>query len=455
VDIIDYTKKIHAIEVKYQFFKIKDTDGLFYWDIVRHDVFYAIYFELANIKAATPPKQDTVIGKIYNLIKSSFYAIKLSLAINRKSYKYLCISCARYKTTDDKYIDYALNDVLLSIDNEEKLILESNIKYDNSLYHKSYFSTGVLFAYYIDHLKSLLNRKSTSKYLVTNILEQEFGVSVNLDSIIYNLINRFKTELGYYTKLLQKLKPKKVFLVQNGIQKAFFTAASNAGIPVYEMQHGLVSYIHPAYDYPPNINLSHLNSFPSYFLTFSSFWSKNINYPVKYNISIGNTFFVSQAPEENKEYALTVIFVDIYALDLIKLIDCFLQSGFTKKIAIKLHPNQYYEKTHIKAHFAKYPNVDVIYNERDIKGLLMATNAILAVQSTCVYEALDQQVKVILYKIKDYRTHQDVFLNPNVYLIDGHDEIYAYLDNKFNKNDTCYFEKFKTQKFQMILSDEV
>jgi len=452
MDIVDFTVKFHALETKYNLFHEQDSNDVLYWDIVRHDVFYAIYYELSGIQTITTSRNPSILSKIISIFKYGYHALRLSIALKAKSYKYFCFTCSRYKNENKENIDYAVNDLLLVI-KAETLILESNIKFNDEYYHDCFFNVGPVINTYKFKVKRLgRERKHYSSFTVSQILKKEFGVNTDIDLVITNLINRYNIEYSYYLKLFKKSIPEKIFLVQNGIQKALFHAANNLEIPVYEMQHGLVSFIHPAYDYPKHVDLSHLKTLPTYFLSFSEFWSNNIHYPVKKIRTIGNTFFAQKPALKDKVFDLTFISADIYALDLIALLDDLLVAGFEKKIAVKLHPNQFHDLEYIKRHFSSFPNVTIVFNELSVKELLLVSQAILAVQSTCVYEALYYQVKVLIYKIKDYRTHEDIFDNPNVYQIVNHTEIKSCLNNSYiSGNNIPFFENFKTNQFLELL----
>jgi hypothetical protein len=81
------------------------------------------------------------------------------------------------------------------------------------------------------------------------------------------------------------------------------------------------------------------------------------------------------------------------------------------------------------------------------------SNAIVAVQSTCVYEALHHQIKIFIIKIKNYQCNQDVFDNSNVYLIDTTSEIISLVDNEFiTSNQNIIFDDFKENIFLDFLS---
>ncbi|MFD0939080.1 hypothetical protein [Pedobacter boryungensis] len=456
MDIVEFTKKINKLEVSHNFFDVKDENGLAYWDIARHDVFYAIYYELSGIKLINSGFSNSKLSRINSIFKYFYHSFKLKQAISNKTYKYICFTFSRYRNEKNENIDYAMDDIVSNIDANEVLLLENNIIFGETFAYTSYLNTGVITAGYFNKFKQLFSRPKDRSFLITQILKQEFGVKANLNQIINGLIKKYTLEVNYYLKLFKTVKPDQIFLVQSGLQKGLFKAANALQIPSYEMQHGLVSFIHPAYDYPPAIDLKNSGNFPAYFLSFSPFWSNNIHYPVQETITLGNTFFSKKPAPQPEEFDLLVVFADIYTQDLLELLNKFLSIEFTGKIAVKLHPNQKREVDFITKYFVLYPNVTVICDERTIKELLLASNSVLAVQSTCVYEALYDQVKVLIYKVKDYHTHEDIFNNPNVYQIDNCEEIRDILKRTYILDDQIkFFNPFDRKLFLDLLKHHV
>lgn len=453
MDIVEFTKRIHKLEVDHDFFNIKDQNGLIYWDVVRHDIFYAIYFELAQIKIATPKLHHDLKSRLNLLSKYAKNAFSIRY-LKANNYTNLCFACSRYKNDQNENIDYALNDILKTLDQKDTLILETNLKFNDRYHYPSIFNCGIVLEFYLKRIKGLLRKRVAIDYTISNILKNEFKVTLDLDLLINQLVNKYTVEYFYYRKFFQKLNPKRIFIVQNGIQKGLIKAANELNIPLYEMQHGLVSFIHPAYHYSKTLSLDHLNTFPSCFLSFSTFWSKNINYPVKKIATVGNNFFAQKLTAKNQEFVCTIISADIYSINLNQLLEELLIDGFSGNIALKLHPNQSQEIDIIRGKFKNFSNVKVIYDELSIKELLQLSSSILAVQSTCVYEALDNNIKVLIYKIKDYKTHDDIFENPNVYQVSNFNEVNLCLQRKYIfEKENCFFETFEKSVFLDLLNN--
>lgn len=450
MDIVEYTDKFQQLEIDNNFFELSDAEGLQYWDIVRHDVFYAVYYELANIKTIQIKEQVNLLWSVKSIPRFISKYMQFAAALRRGNYEYISFTCSRF-TDNGVATDYLSKDILSFI--EDKTLVIETLQQEGRKMNSSVFNMGLSLARYKSNFKKRLKQKKSS-YIVTDILNEAFRTNCNINFTIERLITKYKVEYKYYYRLFKQIAPKAVFFVQNGIQKGMVAAATKLNIPTVELQHGLIGYIHPAYSYPKSIEANCIKTLPKFFFCFSNFWVKNLNYPIQHIVSIGNNFYAEKTISSTKQYALTVIFADIYTLDLISFVDELLREGFKEKIALKLHPNQANEVAYIKNYYATFNNVEVIYTEKTMQQVLATSESILAIQSTAVYEALHYNLKVFIYTIKDYRTHLDVFNNINVYLINSTEELLCSLNKEYvDVNEEDIFEKFNTTAFLSFLNN--
>ena len=340
MDILEFTDKFQKIESENSFFSEKDSEGILYWDLVRHDVFYLLYFKVCNTKLLdSVNEKKSKVDMLYTLIGNLWGYINFNLKTSRK-YKYICFATSRNKDADGKNIDFVSNDIL-NIIHGDSLVIESFNKDLSENRHRSVYNYGLLINSYKWRLKSKLSKKTINKYKIAEILREEFNVDLDLTRDINAIITNYKISKSHYLRLFAKVKPKAIFLVQNGIQKGLFEAANKLNIRVIELQHGLIGYVHPIYSYPNIIQSGKLETFPDTFFSFSDFWTSNLNFPVKNIIPMGNNFYAKKTVNESKEYDLTFIFANIYSDDLLQFVDSLLKNCYKGKICIKLHPNQF------------------------------------------------------------------------------------------------------------------
>lgn len=449
MNIIDFTNKFQKIEIENNFFKEKNENGILYWDIVRYEIFNLIYNELSETKIL-PSKSINKISFIkrflINLVGYFYYRYRI------KNYKYICFIASRNKDKEGVSIDQVSEDILKQI-HKESLIIETFKEANQVHKYTSVFDYGLLFEKYKNcFLQLFRNPVNQKNYGVSTILKERFKVKIDLNKEISKLLFNYAISFSYYLKLFRKVRPEVIFLVQNGIQKAIFSAANILKIPSVELQHGFIGYVHPAYSYPKSIKKGTLFTLPNYFFSFSDFWFENINYPVDKIIPFGNNYYALKRNVICKKYDITIIFANIYTADLLVVVDDLLKMEYSGEICIKLHPNQINELDFIKKHYIEHKNVHVVYNEKSMSEVLSVSNSVVAIQSTSVYEALYYGLKVFIIKVKNYQTHQNIFENPNVYLIDKGSQILDFINNEFIVSEQdIIFKEFNISEFLTFL----
>lgn len=393
------------------------------WDIVRFEVSCVLFYPSKK----PIPQQTTPSKSIFHHLILLFRFLKVFM----KSYDFIIFSCSRFQNEDGCQYDPNILDIYPKV-RKSALCIDS------------FFSTGnyeypVVFDYVLKIRNKYLSRykcKISFPDYILKGLEAEFGQKIEAD-YIESLLMRFQSDKAHYIRLFRWLKPQVVFLVQNGVQKGLFAAARQCQIPVVELQHGLVDFSHLVYSYPKGIDTEYL-SLPSYFFVYSEFWKNRINFPVKEIVVTGNTM-AAQVETSPKIYDLTIIATDIYMSELFVFLDGLFDRKYDGKICLKLHPNQLEEVDFIREKYKHCPNVEIIYTEIPVKKIIAQSWAVLVVQSTCVYEALDAGVKVYILKKLDYMIHQDVFDHPLICLINSADD---YFSNRDKAGEGMIQEKF-------------
>lgn len=454
MNIIDFTAKFHKLEIDNDFFETKDLKGLLYWDLARYEVYNQLYFELSGISLPAVEikrKKTEVIKSIINFIKGYIF-LKMKLL---KPYEFVFFIASRNKDKQGRPIDIISMDPLAYIYKQSLIIESFAVKSEKG--DKPYDTVcnyDLIVEQYICRISKIIKRENqVYNYTISDIFKKAFNVKLDLNSIIYEAISTYEISESYYSRLLRKIKPKGLFLVQDGIQKGLFAAANKLKIPIVELQHGLIGYVHPAYSYPEQIKPGKLKTLPDAFFSFSDFWTKNINYPVNKILPLGNSFYASKKNSEQKKYDLTFIFANIYTKDLLKVVNAVLEKEYKGKICIKLHPNQLHEADMIAAIYKQYDTIEIVGIENLMGEILSLSKSIVAIVSTSVYEALQNGLKVFLIKEKNYMTHLDIFDNPNVYLVDTVDDILGSVDKEFvMSHEYTIFQGFNEGMFLQYLN---
>lgn len=126
-------------------------------------------------------------------------------------------------------------------------------------------------------------------------------------------------------------------------KEAFIEACQRQGIPVVELQHGVINKYHYGYDFPPN---HPKDAFPNYIFTFGPHWTKEANFPIpdKNIIPVGFPYLEKQREAVSDiETKNQLLFISSgyssgrqfsrIAVDAANQLD--------SEIVYKLHPNEY------------------------------------------------------------------------------------------------------------------
>lgn len=401
MDIIRYTDDFFAMERDLDLFSQR-IDGIPWWDPVRHDVFYFIYYQLSGVNLVQP-SQKLPLRRILHFVMRRWMNVKLWFKVIFGNYDVLALRAPRLAMNGSKD-DVILDDILactpgriLSIDT---FPIYYHIKLPKKCVHP--FTTSQL---------SSLNEA----------VRIRFGQRLDVESLVSLRLVQFFEALIQYGHLLDRVKPKLIVLIQNGIEKALFQAAYDRSIPVIEAQHGLINYVHPAYSYPTEIAAGSLASLPKIFLAFSQHWLDQCHYPVSRSVVTGSRQLFLE-PIRPVSDDILVLSADIYE----KVIEEVLRPAAValpkRRFIYKLHPNQFTHYGEIKERLSDLPNIHVLSNDETFRQLMHRSSTVLCIQSTGVYEALQAGLFVYVLAKLDFETHTDVFGHSNVKIIRNHEE---------------------------------
>ncbi|MBO9731726.1 MAG: hypothetical protein J7623_24005 [Chitinophaga sp.] len=361
------------------------------------------------------------------------------------------ITNARNKSSDNKFFDQNLDDVLKRLHKEAFILETFEAKKSAYQYPQSnYYNIGLL--------RRILQRfyKRDDYTSLLNLINTTFGSCPGLDNqYLNNLINGFKFDYGFYKRIIKRKQVKAIFITQNGIQKGLFAAGRDLGVPVIEYQHGLIERAHIAYSYNERISYPALSiCLPAYFFSFSEYWTKLLFYPVGTIMPIGNTSFykslLMQAVEGKQPEGLTVVSANIYGEQLKEFILAFLKLDNHTMVYFKLHPNQWNEAAFYAAAFESFDTVSVITNEMSMGQLVQQTKATLVIKSTAIYEALQAQRTGIVYNVEGAMTPDDAEGLVNLHFVSDAMQLKQILDDNVvteKYEEGFFFKNFDAAMF--------
>ncbi|MBO5100709.1 MAG: hypothetical protein J6B63_05330 [Treponema sp.] len=424
MDFYDKIKKFFDFELSL------NENELQYWDIFRHDLFLICVYNSSFETKKEHEKKKSILNFLKNSVSCIFEFIKFPFIILKNKRKRILFQCSRYKI-NDKFVDVNTLDFYELYKNDFFCI-------------ETYFYTNYVFSCYKKIVKKIKKYKKNlfSDFFVTKI-NNYFGISLDL-SFYNNRIIDYYIEMSYYMYYFNLLKPKSIFFIQNGIHKGMIKAAKLLHIPISEIQHGEIGMSHPAYFYPKGFSSKNIIA-ADYLFVWSEYWKQRINFPGVTIFSSGNSYY--SYTNENMEHEKCYSFVIISNSEHTPIFDKFLEKlfkiGYNGSICYKLHSNQKNEFKTIKTKWQNFKNLEVVLFEKNVLELLSMTDNVLVIHSTVVFQALNNNKKVLLYSAnEEYLSHKDVFDDPNLYIVNDVMDFIFSLNKPVCESKDKYYEKF-------------
>lgn len=435
-------------EIKIGLFDIKDKYGFTVWESIRYFVCNNIVMQWGNIKLRN---KNNNIKKIFLTLKKIFGFI-LYFISHRKA-DIMFFLCSR-DNKDGVLYDKILGKIFELSNKQNYFAIES---YTGSTVEKYKYNGKTCTPILVSIIKRTLKRKKLNCEIYNKLTTSFPNISFDLPAL-QNDYQEFLAQYRFYRFLFNFCGIKKVFIVQNGIQKGLFAAANKCGVKVIELQHGQVSENHPAYSYSKEmVNFPEKIYAPDVFLTFGNFWMKNSVFPGVKIEPLGNDFYSQSGSinsSENVEKKILVISSYIHGEVLSRCVKEISEKDRSFSFYYKLHPNEYADIEKYKTLFVGNDKITIITNEATVTELLSKTEFVLLIQSTAELEALRNGKKVIVLRQLDYEALDFVFNEKGIYFIDEANEFVscynAHKDEQIEPR-TDIFQPFDSEKALELL----
>ena len=415
------------IETKEKLFDFTDVRGFPIWDIFRYYVRSQENYSKIN---------TTTIKHRGGLKKICFLLVNLLTFLFHKKSDLFFLTCSRdrsrgvnFDKISDGYINYY---------NKKNIIIGETYCLGCLSYKTSIFIPYIKKIFLKFHRVTKITHKELD--FINKVIElfpESQLNQVELISKYYEFLNDY----NFYTFIFKYFGTKKVFMVQNGIQKGLIQAAHELNIPIIELQHGTVEKGHLAYSYPNIEDIRSKIIFPDKILRFSDFWFSNFNCPTEL-ITVGNDYMSKTVNSNIKKNKILVISADLFGLELatqlVNIVD-----EIDKTFIFKLHPNEYQNIQSYMEIFKDKKNIQIIRNEHSVNDLLNQACCMITVCSTAAYEALQAAVPVYILKTSIYNEMKPLFDIEGLYLFDSCAEMKIHLISIPRINKTIFFNNFR------------
>ena len=395
VELDEFTGRMFSIERRLGLFADR-VAGLPWWDAIRYDVYTSLYRDISALPGVKPDVRglfSRLAGRLVRACLSALLQIKATFG----RYDVLVLRAAR-QLKDGKRSDPAIDDFVS--------LCPGRLLTINTSPHYYHLSRGRLSSAQATGVSARVEE-------LIEALHSELGSSWDESrcrALIATGIAQFQAATLAYRKLFARVRPRLIIMTQNGMEKALFFAANEAGIRVIEGQHGLIGATHPAYAYPRDVDYRTSPTFPAVFLEFSSYWTRSCFYPAGRRVPIGNDqFAVSLPPPSKKLSAIMFIAGAPYHRAMVPWVTGLAAALPHRELIYKLHPSQRFATEAIMRELSPWRNIRVVGASLPARALLPEVSHVVVIQSTVALEALQAGRRVCILPLLEYRTHSDLF----------------------------------------------
>ena len=259
-------------------------------------------------------------------------------------------------------------------------------------------------------------------------LDNRFQVAVDVAGVTLPILKTRQSLLGMYEKLLKRVRPRVVFVASvNYYERIAIEACKKRGIPVVELQHGVIGPLDLCYIYPRQ---APLRCFPDYLFVYGPYWQNCLGFPLPAEriIPIGNPYLEARLKEHrhvDKADQVVVISQPTVGAALSRFaVDLQASPHFSWPIVYRLHP---YEKDW-RTRYPWLQDKGIIVSEsRDgsIHSLLARSRMQIGVYSAAIMEGLAFGLSTYLVNLPGVEYMQPVIDRKWATLVDGPDEVVA------------------------------
>lgn len=500
-------QKIWNLEEKYEL-NHKEIQGCYPWQLIRMYLYYEITRK-TNVFESAQQSSLSLFDKINSFlpfVKNSILSNPLS---GNENVDALIFDHPRKVIFEDEYQDiysYFLKDTLnqygKSFETIESPYLNQHFRSNENIKENNVkFNDRILLGSFTHKTRNrgkLHFTESEMQYInsVKEELETAFEIEIDLFRIMEDHILNFQYDYKKYIELLQRKKPKVVFLVVAYENKALLAACKKMNIEIIELQHGTISPYHLGYSYPENTmkfngELKEIEYFPDKILSFGNYWKNACPFPIDSEniISMGFPYFEensktymkiaedknSKEGNDQKTEKKQILFISqgvigkylselAYetALNMNKNNENNEDNAQNYNFIYKLHPGEYgtwkENYDYLTKAVNEFDNFTVINkSEPPLYELFAESHYQIGAFSTAIYEGLAFNCKTFIIDVPGVEYLDDLIDKDIVKKVNSSEELINYINNEnisIQEYDKDYFFKnFDETIFKKILSD--
>ena len=433
------------MENKFNLFDLRLNNKYPLWDVVRFYVWMRLHNTNYNVLSSSSKSRSS----IKNLLKSFFSLRKIFF----NKYDNFFYSCSRIPNNNNEYFDPYFEKI-------KNLVPGKWICYETMIGKPKYFNfhnvfdittyLKIVFNFYFKFLCLIDNRHKNEINQIYISCKEIYGVNHINTLETKMIITHFLFELKWYKFLLKHLRIKKIFY--HGFSKSLMQAARELNIPFYEFQHGEITDASICYIYPKNIRNIIT---PDKFFTYSETWTAKKNIPYN-SVAIGSINDYSIIIKQPKIFnSIVIISSPFQSSKLTELAFELNKKDSNILIYYKLHPMEFDNYDYYHTLFYKHKMIKLVELKYTIFDVLSLSNNFILSYSTTLYELLNFNKNVYLFRDTNY--DQNGLLNGDldVPIFDSIETFMEIRNNSLESNvkQTIYFKPFNVDLFKSSISD--
>jgi len=433
------------MENKFNLFDLRLNNKYPLWDVVR---FY-VWMRLNNTNYKVLSSSSKSRSSIKNLLKS-FFSLRKIFFNNYDNFFY---SCSRIPNNNNEYFDPYFEKI-------KNLVPGRWITYETMIGKAKYFNLNnvfdittyikIIFNFCFRFLCLVDNRHKNEINQINVSCKETFGVNLINTLEIKMIITHFLFELYWYKFLLKHLRIKKIFY--HGFSKSLMQAAKELNIPFYEFQHGEITNATICYIYSQNVRNIIT---PDKLFTYSEVWTAKKNIP--YNcVAIGSiNDYTIKIKEPKIINSVVIISSPFQSNKLTELAFKLNKKDPNILIYYKLHPMEFYNYDYFNTLFNKHKMIKLVDLKYTIFDVLSLSNEFILSYSTTLYELLNFNKKIYLFRDTNY--DQNTLLNDelDVPIFNSIETLIELRNNSIEPNlkQLVFFKPFNVDLFKSSISD--
>ena len=276
---------------------------------------------------------------------------------------------------------------------------------------------------------------------IENKCESIFKFKMGLHPMIEKAVRNFDIQTRVYSRILARHKPDMVYLICAYGHEAMIHAAQEKGLPVIELQHGVITPNHMGYSYPgrPFVPYS-----PDVLLFFGAFWMQNTDYAKNTKGAVMGYDFMQQLKHRKRADASTQVLALSQGPTGAEMFRFVHQAaGLYPEInfVYRPHPSEFLE-TYEQALSAlgDLKNLRLSGADEDTYALMLESKAILGVNSTAVFEGVTLGCQGMVLNLPGVEYMRSAILRGDITLINTPgDFIEAFHKNDVLQDKDYYF----------------